>query len=484
MMFLKAQGACLFAMLSAVLAFGADAPLVEQPPAASPIDNPAQQVAQVDTLIQQALEKQRIPGLSLAVVKDGQLILAKGYGLANVELHVPATPETVYQMQSITKSFTASGIMLLAEEGKLDLDDKVSQHLDGTPESWKVITVRHLLTHTSGIKDFINEPTASLRLDVSEEDVLKATAARPLNFPPGEQHAYSNTNYHLLAMIIRKLTGQSYGDFLRERIFDPLGMTDTRVISLSDIIPNRAAGYLLAKDGWRNGEFIAPSILGYGGGGLRSTVPDMAKWDAALDTERVLKRAALEQMWTPAKLNNGQTAVYGFGWGLRRIRGHRCVSHTGGHVTGFATVISRFVDDRLTVIMFSNGRHAQVGRLAEQVAGVYVPSLAPPVYQPIEDKEPQVGVRLKEIYASLAEGKPDDKSFTPEMMKVLASQHEQLQQLARTLGPLQSLVLVERADEGELRLYRYRATYQNGKNTVVLSLTKHEAISGLRLEPE
>jgi D-alanyl-D-alanine carboxypeptidase len=484
MLFPKERGAFLFAILISVLTLGADAPSAEKTPAPPQTNDPAQQVAQVDTLIQQALKKQRIPGLSLAVVKDGHLVLAKGYGLANVELHVPATPETVYQMQSITKSFTASGIMLLAEEGQLGLDDKVSQHLDGTPESWKVITVRHLLTHTSGIKDFINEATASLRLDASEEDVLKATVTRPLNFPPGEQHAYSNTNYHLLAMIIHKLTGKSYGDFLRERIFDPLGMTDTRVISLSEIIPNRAAGYLLAKDGWRNGEFIAPSILGYGGGGLRSTVLDMAKWDAALDTERVLKRATLEQMWTPAKLNNGQAAVYGFGWGLRQVRGHRCVSHTGGHVTGFATIISRFVDDRLTVIMFSNGRHAQVGRLAEQVAGVYVPSLAPPVHRPIEDKEPQVAARLKDIYASLAEGIPDDKSFTPEMAKVLASQQEQLQQLARSLGPLQSLVLVERRDEGELRCYRYRGTFQNGKNVVVVSLTKNDTIAGLLLEPE
>lgn len=483
-MFLKNQGALLFAMLIVRAALGADEPSAEKPPPGTQTTDPVQRAARVDALVQQALQKQRIPGLSLAVVKDGQLVLAKGYGLANVELHVPATSETVYQLQSITKSFTATGIMLLVEAGKLSLEDKISQYLDGTPESWKDIAVRHLLTHTSGIKDFINEPTANLRLDVSEEDVLQATAARPLNFSPGAQHAYSNTNYHLLAMIIRKLTGKAYGDFLRERIFDPLEMQDTRVISLSEIIPNRAAGYSLAKDGWRNGEFIAPSVLGYGGGGLRSTVLDMVKWDSALDTERVLKKDTLEQMWTPAKLSNGQSAPYGFGWSVRRVRDHRCVSHTGGHVTGFATIISRYVDDRLTVIMLSNGRHAQVGRLAEQVAGVFVPALAPPLLQPIEDKEPQVAVRLKETCASLAEGQPDEKTFTPEMLKVLASQREQLQQLSRALGPLQSLVLVQRADEGELRLYRYRATFEHGKKLVFLSLNKQDSIAGLLFESE
>jgi D-alanyl-D-alanine carboxypeptidase len=470
---------CLFLTLVAAATLGAAAP-----PNGPPADGTAQRVPRVDALVQQAMDQQKIPGLSLAVIQNGRVDLAKGYGLANVEHQVPATPETVYQLQSITKSFTATGIMLLVEEGKLGLDDKVSQHLPGTPESWQAITVRHLLTHTSGIKDFINEPTASLRLDVSEEEVLQATAPRPLNFPPGERYAYSNTNYHLLVMIIRRLTGKPYGDFLRERIFEPLGMKDTRVISLAEIIPHRAAGYLVERGVLRNGEFVAPSILGYGGGGLRSTVLDLVKWDAALDTERVLKKSSLDQMWTPAKLNSGAATTYGLGWSVRQVRGHRCVSHTGGHVTGFATVISRFPDDRVSVIVLSNCRGAAVAKLSERIAGLYVPGLAFPEYQPIEDKEPEVAKRLREIHQGLVADKPDDKSFTPEMLKRLAEQKEQIQGVLRDLGPLQSLVLVERTEHEGLRRYRYRASFQKGTQLILVTLTKENTIAGLLLEPE
>ncbi|MFI5380330.1 MAG: serine hydrolase domain-containing protein [Tepidisphaerales bacterium] len=342
----------------------------------------AAQADATDAYIQSEMQRQHIPGLSLVVVRDGHIVRAKGYGLANVELNVPATPETVYQIQSVTKQFTATAIMMLVEEGKIALDEKVGTYLAGAPEKWDKITVRHLLTHTSGIKDFINEPTASLRLDVSEEEVFKATAPRPLNFAPGERYAYSNTNYHLLAMMIRKITGKSFGDFLQQRIFEPLGMSQTRIISLTEIIPNRAAGYLWQNGALRNGEFVAPTILGYGGGGIRSTVLDMAKWDAALYTEKLLKKSSLEQMWTPMKFNDGKPSGYGFGWGVSAVRGHKLLSHTGSHATGFSSVISRFVDDKLTVIVLANRGGADATRIATRVAGFYVAELAAPETRP------------------------------------------------------------------------------------------------------
>ena len=348
-------------------------------------DSPADRV---EELVRREMERQGIPGLSLAVVRDGQVVLASGFGLADVERNVRATAETVYQIQSLTKSFTATGIMMLVEQGHVGLDDKIGQHLSVPTDRWKNITVRHLLTHTSGIKDFINDPTASLRLDVTEDEVLKAAARRPLSFQPGEQYAYSNTNYHLLAMIVRKVTGKSYGEFLRERIFAPLAMDQTRVISLSDIIPNRAAGYRRERGSLRNGEFVAPTILGYGGGGLRSTVLDLAKWDAALYTEKLLKQSSLEQMWTRAKLNSGKPTGYGFGWGIGEVRGHRCLSHTGSHATGFATAICRFVDDKVTVIALTNCNGASPSGIAQRIARLYVPGLGPLGPGPPEVKKP------------------------------------------------------------------------------------------------
>ena len=450
--------------------------------AETPVASPADQAARVDEIVRQAMDRLGIPGVSLAVVRDGRLVLAKGYGLANIELQVPAAPETVYQIQSITKSFTATGIMMLVEEGNVGLGNRLSTYLAGTPEAWKDITIRHLLTHTSGIKDFINEPTASLRLDVTEEEVLKATAPRPLNFQPGQRYAYSNTNYHLLAMIIRKVTGKSYGDFLRERIFEPLGMADTDVNILSAIVPRRASGYQIAADGWRNGELIAPSILAYGGGGLRSTVLDMARWDAALYTESVLKKATLEQMWTPATLNNGKTTNYGFGWAIQSISGHRCISHGGAHVTGFQTSFNRYVDDRLTVVVFSNCIGLGVDRLAQRVAGVYVPALAPPEYKLIDDQEPQIAEQLKSIYADWAAGRSDGKRFAPDLAKALKK--PELQQLVQALGPMRALALVERKADGDVRRYRYRATFQRRQFLIVVGFDKDDLIADFRTEPE
>jgi CubicO group peptidase (beta-lactamase class C family) len=321
------------------------------------------------------MDQQHIPGLSLAVMRQGEIIKSAAYGLANVEANLPARPETIYQLQSITKTFTASAIMLLVEEGKLSLEDKVSKYIAGLPGCCSEMTVRHLLTHTSGIKDFINEPTVDLRKDISAEGVLKSLADLPLNFAPGEKYSYSNTGYHLLGMIIHKVTGQLWHEFVKERIFDPLGMSDTRVISFSDIITNRAAGYVWENGRLQNGHFVAPTILAYAGGGVRSTVLDLAKWDAALYAEKILKRATLEQMWTPARFNDGSKSSYGFGWAMGEFRGRRMVSHTGSHMTGFKTAILRFLDEKLTIAVLTNQRGADQMALARGVAGYYIPDL-------------------------------------------------------------------------------------------------------------
>src|SRR5258706_6321139 len=159
----------------------------------------------INQFIEAQMRRQHIPGLSLAVVKDGDLLMTRGYGLADVELNVAATPETVYQIQSITKSFTASAIMMLRREGKVGLDDEIGKYLEGVPESWKGITIRRLLNHTSGIKDYINEPYASLRLETTDEEGLREAAERPLNFAPGEKYAYCNTGYLLRGVVIRKV---------------------------------------------------------------------------------------------------------------------------------------------------------------------------------------------------------------------------------------------------------------------------------------
>jgi CubicO group peptidase (beta-lactamase class C family) len=324
----------------------------------------------VDDYVKAEMQKQRIPGLSLAVVKEGKIIKAEGYGLANVEHNVPARPETVYKIGSVSKQFIATGIMLLVQDGKLNLDDKIAKYLDGTPEAWSGITIRHLLTHTSGI---VREgPGFDPFKDQKDIDVIKTAYPLPLRFAPGEKYEYCNVGYFSLAEIITRISGKSWGDFMNERVFAPLGMTSTRPTSFSAIVPNRADGYDWRNEKMQNAvELIAvrPS------GAFLSNALDLAKWDAALYTDLILKHSTREQMWTPFKLNSGATHPYGFGWSLEPLGNHRQVNH-GGTLSGFRSHFSRLLDDKLSIIVLTNSSGANPAAIMRGVAAIYLPDLA------------------------------------------------------------------------------------------------------------
>ena len=325
----------------------------------------------VDDYVKAEMQKQRIPGLSLAVIKDGKIIKVEGYGMANVELSVPARPETVYKIGSVSKQFIASGIMLLIQEGKVSLDDKISKFLEGAPDTWKEITVRHLLTHTSGI---VREAPGFDPLKIQNDaDVIKTAYPLPLRFAPGEKYEYCNVGYFTLAEIIRKVTGKPWAEFLNERLFLPLEMNATRATTLTEIVQNRANGYAWRDGKLQNAEIyfaLRPS------GAFLSSVLDLAKWDAVLYTDRILKQSVREQMWSPVKLNSGAYHPYGFGWELDTVGGHRRVRH-GGSLPGFRAALSRFVDDKLTVAVLTNGDNVNPMTIALGVADLYIPGLIP-----------------------------------------------------------------------------------------------------------
>ena len=328
----------------------------------------------IEEYLSKEMQAQQIPGVALAVVKDGKIVLARGYGLANVEHQVPVKPETIFQSGSTGKQFTATAVMMLVEEGKLSLEDKITKYFPDAPESWGKVTLRHLLTHTSGMTDY--PPDFDLRRDYTEDDLLQRIKAIPLAFQPGEKWSYSNLAYVTLGILIHKVSGKFYGDFLQERVFKPLDMSTARIISEADIIPNRAAGYRVANGQLKNQNWVSPSLNTTADGALYLTVYDMAKWDAALYTEKLLKRLSLEQMWTPVKLNDGKTFPYGFGWGLGNVRGHRVIEH-GGSWQGFKAQISRYVDDKLTIILFANQTRANQTKLTHDIAAIINPELAP-----------------------------------------------------------------------------------------------------------
>lgn len=330
------------------------------------------------------MREHRIPGVALGVVRDGRLIKARGYGYANLEWKIPVAADSMFQSGSVAKQFTATGVMMLVEAGKVRLDDPISKYL---PESaaapWHAATVRQLLTHTSGVPDIFGEDDATsygkgildFRRDYTEDELLHQYLPLQLDFPPGEQYRYSNTGYELLGFLIHRVTGRFYGDFLAERIFEPLGMTSTRIISEEAIVPHRVAGYRIVDGRLENQEWIAPSLNTTADGGLYVNVPDLAKWDAALYGDRVLPQSVLRQMWTPVRLNSGKTYPYGFGWDVDVENGHPLISHTGSN-QGFAISISRYVGDRVTVIVLTNldSTHSETLGIARRVAPLYFPA--------------------------------------------------------------------------------------------------------------
>jgi len=332
--------------------------------------------AAVTEYVKAEMQRQHIPGLSLLVAKGGEIVRAEGFGLANVELQVPVKPETIFQSGSVGKQFTATAVMMLVEQGKVGLDDPLTKYFADAPASWKEVTVRELLSHTAGFGDYPKD--FNFRKDWTEDEELKMAERIPLAYPPGTKWDYSNLGYLTLGILIHRVTGEFYGDFLQKRIFQPLGMQSTRIISETDIIPNRAAGYRLVKGELKNQEWVAPMVNTTADGSLYFSILDLAKWDAALNTEKLLKRSSLDLMWTPVRLKSGQpnggrpnSGGYGFGWFIEERHGHRCVHHDGAW-QGFETAIDRYVDDQLTVVALSNLADGEPGKITRHVAEMYL----------------------------------------------------------------------------------------------------------------
>ena len=336
----------------------------------SQAQNPAPTGA-VPEYIKTEMERQHIPGLSLLVAKEGKIVRAHGFGLANVELRVPVTAETVFQSGSVGKQFTATAVMMLVEEGKVGLDDSLTKYFDDAQPAWKDVTVRELLSHTAGFGDYPKD--FNFRKDWTEDELLKLVESIPLAYPPGTKWAYSNLGYLTLGILIRRVTGEFYGDFLQQRIFQPLDMRSTRIISEADIVANRSAGYRLVKGELKNQEWVAPTVNTTADGSLYLSILDLARWDAALYTENLLKRSSLDLMWTPARLNNGQPnkGRSGFGWFIEERNGHRCIHHDGSW-QGFETAIDRYVDDQMTVVVLTNLADAKPGHITRHIAEIYL----------------------------------------------------------------------------------------------------------------
>ena len=336
----------------------------------------AQRLDSVVRYVEGEMQRLHIPGMSVAILRGDSIVMARGFGYANVELHVPASDSTIYQSGSVGKQFTSAAIMLLAERGKLSLDDPITKWLPEGKAAWKGITIRHLLSHTSGIANY-TDGAVDLRKEYSENDLVKLALKSPLDFRPGTHWNYSNTGFVLLGAIVRRVTGQFYGDFLHDNVFVPLGMRTARIIAEADIVPNRASGYRLVADTLRNQEWVSPSLNTTADGALYLTVRDLAAWAIGLNHGRVPSAASLATTWTPVALSTGGTYPYGFGWALSPQRGVKKIAHTGSW-QGFKTAIARYPTLGLTVITMANLAETPIGPINAAIAGIVEPSLAAP----------------------------------------------------------------------------------------------------------
>lgn len=345
--------------------------LVLAAPAAAIATPPADYARGADGVIKAYVDPDVFSGAVL-VAKDGKPILRKAYGLADREWNVANTPETRFRLGSITKQFTATAILQLAEQGKLSIDDPISKYYPAAPAAWAPITLKHLLTHTSGIPSYTAIPgffAEQARLDRTPDEIIALTRDKPLDFPPGSKYAYDNTGYILLGYVVEKVSGQPYAAYLQDHIFTPLGMKDSGYDVSDTVLPRRASGYSVARGKAKNAAFLAMS-LPYAAGSLYSTVDDLLIWDQALHAGKAIKPASVAAMFTDYGFK------YGFGQSIRVDKGHRIWGHNGG-INGFSTMLSHLPDDGLTVIVLANIEQAPSGRIAQKLVDLYFdPSIA------------------------------------------------------------------------------------------------------------
>ncbi|MBI5352337.1 MAG: serine hydrolase [Chloroflexi bacterium] len=321
----------------------------------------------IDTLIQESYKPAQ-PGVAVIVVKDGKTVFRKGHGMANLELDVPIEPDMVFRIGSVTKQFTAVAILMLAEQGKLSFDDSISKFLPDYPTHDYLITVKHLLTHTSGIKSYTSMPEwiPLWRKDFTVQELVDFFKHQPMLSAPGKRWAYNNSGYILLGAIIEKVTGQTYGQFVQKNIFEPLEMKQSYYDDPLQVIPRRVAGYDKSPNGFTNAAYISMTQP-YAAGALASTVDDLALWDTALYTEKLLKPESLKQAHISYHLLDGSPTAYGFGWMISEYAGHRVIEHSGG-IQGFRSHTMRLPDNRVFVAVLSNNGGVSPQKLAFKIA--------------------------------------------------------------------------------------------------------------------
>ena len=437
---------------------------------------------EVDAFMKQQMTARHIPGAAVAVVSHGRTVLIKGYGLADVEHGVRVVDHTVFELGSVTKQFTATAIMILVQDRKLSLEDSVGGLLDNLPDTWRGLTIRQLLTHTSGLPEYSRpEFHLDFRRDYSRQDLLGLVTNAPLDFAPGAQLSYSNTGYFLLGVVIEKASGKSYGDFLRERIFERLGMKDTRLNDRTSIIGNRAHGYSLVDYVVTNAPYVSPTTT-FAAGGLVSSAADMALWLQAQGSTTLLTHAHWDAMWTKTRLNGGASADYGFGWYVRANGPRKRLEHSGG-VQGFSAYTANFVDDSLSVMFLANS-DVPVGRLGAGLSEIYLPSLRYSPPKPIADADTAMTTFLRRLASALMRGKGDSSWYTAKVQSYYFPSRIAARKAIGALGPMHSFDLIDVTEDAGRQRRTYLSVLGENRTRFIFWVTRDGKVDGVDFEIE
>jgi D-alanyl-D-alanine carboxypeptidase len=360
---------------------------------------------------------------TVLVAKDGQTLFAKGYGFANIEHEVPNTPKTKFRLASVSKQFVATGIMILEADGKLKVEDPLKKHLPDCPKAWADVTLHQLMSHTSGVPE--NLRIAFLKgmwtQPIDVDHILDVVKEKALDFKAGEKYSYSNTGYVLLGLVIEKLSGQPYGDFLRDRLFKPLGMNETGVDSRRLVLKHRANNYGLSKGDFVQAQYVDLSQV-YAAGSLYSTVEDLLKWDTALCTEKVLPQKSLDKMWTAVKEN------YGYGWLVRKRYERKQILHTGG-LPGCQTIVCRYPEQHIFVAVLCNLEGSPHVPVSYDLGAI---ALGDPYDLPVERKEVKIDLKILDAYAG-------EYNFKPKVVMTITKRDDGLYAQATGQGRFQIL---------------------------------------------
>ncbi|MBA3295742.1 MAG: beta-lactamase family protein [Acidobacteria bacterium] len=465
--------------MALALAPGASQEVVVTPQTSAP--RRAEDV-RIDAYIRAEMSRQRIPGVAIAIARNGTPAKAQGYGLANIEHSAPVTAGTIFQSGSVGKQFTAAAAMLLVEDGRMSLSDPLTKYFPDAPAHWKGIAIRHLLTHTSGLPDY-TQGMIDFRRDYTEQELLRFAYGLTLEFQPGARWNYSNTGYVVLGIAIGKASGTFYGDVLRERVFAPLGMASARIITEEDIVPHRAAGYRLVRNEIKNQSWVAPKLNTTADGSLYVSLQDMLAWDAGLRAGRLLTPGSWKQVFTPVTLNSGKPYPYGFGWSVDDFASRRAQRH-GGSWQGFQTFIARFPDEGLTIIVLTNLAQADPEKISDGIAAILDPALARPSLRPITGGDPAVEARVRRLLTDAAAGKLTPGEFAYVRAGFFPGAAEAYATMLKDAGEIRTLALLESREVGDDRVYTYDVGFARGTLRLRLAVATDGKLAAFGLSPQ